>query len=743
MGAAVSKEAHPGTPIHQLMNDTLSSTRKPTAQEHAQQSVPGKRAQHTETTSAVKKKPAPSSRANGQLPRPKHVYENLSKAQRTRAGPRSNDTYEIPPMPKKSIKAKNARLPAKLAKGKAALMPGVGVAENLGVDVDKDEPQASQVVVDGSAEHKIEQEAPTRKVTRITPKGAAKRNAQGQQTENNDSFTFTRLAKPDGKQARAQSDGRNLRSRGGDVVLESVDWDRRPEVVAREKRKNASSSAEQRSSQELTASTGLSSTRGNTGNSRDTRNEPNAEPEQIRSDDAHKDQVGTMDHTAGTHDEPAASEGAGQMGSDRDESDETNKDIPTSAQRQNDNDTSPAREPQDFNEDQLPLDEQSDFEPSGSEDVDSEAVDEEQAEAENGDDDQGEAGKSGISVQAGEVGEAVEAGEAINQESGDESDEGSDVESDGSVSSIGVAEGGLFGQAGSLRVIRKALKRVGIQTKKNKMIKHEVELTTKIVKGIVRLTEKAIELRVNLEAVESQASAEFKTLFKKYRCRVREIREDLGLIKQENAGSEKKPMIEEIYAHAIPKLVQLLIVLLRSHGDAEYVESSLLKDDIRAMNIILDLGAKATNWKPRPDPVLTLVSPIGNDVIPPLRTIREAFCREVRRREDEIRREQFRIDGESAERERAIADQLQAEQERLDTERARRSWREAADRAWRSTDPIARYHEKRDQTSSSRASSVNDAVLPQPTPNGTHAWTIDENIALLEGLQRFRGISHS
>ncbi|KAI9793160.1 MAG: hypothetical protein M1835_007416 [Candelina submexicana] len=700
MGVTLSKEAQAErqqqAAPHELLNNALrypSTREKHIPQEAAQLSSASQQARsprkrkapisRTARTSAANGESASAARSNGQLRRLPYLHEDMSKAKPKKAGIRSDDVYEITATPPKSNRAYSARLSAKLGRKKAELMPGVGVAQGgESVSVDGDGKEASPLVLDDAAEHDMDQEAPKRSVTRVVPVKAAKHISHGQQTETDGSFAFTRSAESTEQSARSQGVDRILRNRDRDIKVAPDDWSKRPETTARKRLETVASTA----GRELVT------------------NQPPFHD------------VSPSHTSVG---EPSTRIDANQVEGEEelidltpDECDLPEEEAPTSTQPP-DNDNGPPLTGLEGNEGrESQSSKQPESERSGSEDTRSESENENQAEFHDGDEDE-----------EGESGDTEE----------------SDGESDGSVSSLGVAVEGLFGQAENFRTIREALRRVGIQKKKDRMIKHKIELSTKEVKGIVKLTAEAIELCTELELIgaEEAQKEEIQTLWRKYRRRIFEVKEDVGHITHERAGTKSQAMIEDIYAHAIPKLVQLLIVLVRSHGDAERVESTSLMDDIRATDIILQLGEKASKWVVRPDPELTIVKPIMKGVLPCVRTIRMAFHEEMRKRKGDIRNEEIRKDRERAERKRVIEAQHRAEQHRLDVECSRKNVHEGATKAIMTTDYQSKYRQTRDKASSSQAIYSNADIVRPTTPNDKSVWTDAEDYALVEGLIRF------
>ncbi|KAI9702893.1 MAG: hypothetical protein M1836_008107 [Candelina mexicana] len=823
MGVTLSKEAQAEqqqqAAPHELLNNALRSpsTRgKHISQDAAQllsasqqAQSPRKQKAHfssTISTSADKGESTSAARSNGQLRRPSYLHEDMSKAKPKKARTRRDDVYDITATPRKSNRANNARLPVKVRRKKAELMPGVGVTQGgESVSVDGDGKEASPLILDNATEPDMGQEAPKRSVTRTVPIKAPKHISHGQQTETDGSFAFTRSAESIEQSAKSQEVRRVLRKRGLDIEVEPVDWSKRPETTARERLETVTSTAgrerftnqppandrspSQRSAGEPSTRTDGTQVEGEDlqlvgayGEQERTSTPMNAQsasalfkreqykdvrtqyprrsggeftlqnlhifiaqrllisvfieaeiqkilskrwsdlsegqrqPYQVMAladQERHKTEMANyqLSLAARTLDGPGFSGNEEVIDVTPDEDDLPEEEAPTSTQPP-DNDNSPPLTGVEGNEGKEPQSSnQPEFERSGSEDTGFRPENEDQAEFQ--DEDEDEEGQSGDT-------------------------EESDGESDVSVSSLGVAVEGLFGQADNFRTIREALRRVGIQKKKDRMIKHKIELSTKEVKGIVKLTAEAIELCTELESIGAEAQEEeIKTLWRKYRRRIFEVKEDVGHITHERAGTKSQAMIEDIYAHAIPKLVQLLVVLVRSHGDAERVESTLLMDDIRAMDIILQLGEKASKWGVRPDPDLTIVKPIVIDVIPCIRTIRMAFHKEMRKRKEDIRNEELRRDRERAERKREIEAQHRAEQHRLDVECSRKNVHEGATRAIMTTDYQSKYRQTRDKASSSQAIHSNADVVRPITPTDKSVWSDDEDFALLEGLIRF------
>ncbi|KAI9718744.1 MAG: hypothetical protein M1812_003918 [Candelaria pacifica] len=808
MGAALSKEdqAELRQPLkpHELLNETLQPS--PARNQHVPQADaerasvaervprraglrPGKLPQSSIAPTSTNTASALDAKSKGQLQRPRHLYEDIPKAQSSKAETRGNDIYAIAPTPKKSNKASNARLPAGLARKKAAFMPGSGASQ---VDLDDegggDEEEPLPLAVEDPAELELEQEAPTSSVTRITPKKAAKITTQEPQTDSNDSFAFRRSSKPKENKTRSQSGGRTLRNRGDVVELVAVDWGRKPEHVARKRLDNTASTE----IAPLTARTnplGSSSTQRGAGELRASSNGPQHEAEPLQPSGTHWKEDRTMIPKAPLKAQPASAiynreqvrnmrakhpmrstafinlklrpkrwstlneaqrrpyeakasrdreryeaemasyhlshgtEAPAESASPEEDEpidmnhsdyDSPDEEVPTSAQPENDRSSSPLEKVLGDEEDQLQSGEQSHSSPSVGEEENLEPEDEEQSEAE------------------------IEDERKDEDDDRSSSSESSDGESNGTVSSMDVAVEGLFGQAENIITIRKALKRVGIQTNKDRLIKHKIKLRTMTIKKIVRLTTEAIELRREINAAGSGApNDEYERLNMESRRRVGEIQNDVHRINEEEIGDEREPMIKEIYAHGLPKLVLFLLEQVRSHAHASHVETRLLKNDIKLINIILELNDKASNWKPRPDSQLTIVKPITNGVIPPLRSLRLAFYEELSKRRENAEKARKQTERTRARLEQEQEDRIQAEQFKIDLDRERKQRSLTADQEYRRTDPHTNYHKSRNQPPSSQTNSSIPDSIRQTTPLDKSIWTEEEKFTLLEGLMRF------
>lgn len=166
---------------------------------------------------------------------------------------------------------------------------------------------------------------------------------------------------------------------------------------------------------------------------------------------------------------------------------------------------------------------------------------------------------------------------------------------------------------------------VGVSKVKNVTTKGKPQLETQAIKALVEQVRKISRIY--------KASGQRGELAPE----VRELERQVDLIDEDKAGN-KKCEIQDIYAHAIPKMVFMLDKAL----DAREADCSRpdhirgLAEIIRLQDSVIRLCKKARDWKADPDTDRSIKKSTTQKIFPYLRSLRKTLSKELERRKRDV-----------------------------------------------------------------------------------------------------------
>ncbi|KAI9835921.1 MAG: hypothetical protein M1819_001819 [Sarea resinae] len=339
--------------------------------------------------------------------------------------------------------------------------------------------------------------------------------------------------------------------------------------------------------------------------------------------------------------------------------------------------------------------------------------------------------------------------------------------------------GSLYGQRRNLKKALEALNEIGVQRVGERNIRHRIVLGTKTIEELVSSALDAEKTYQRL--AEQDPSAVSETALAESLLSVQEKLDDIENVISsfdEYAGDKKTEMIQDIFAHAIPGMVHLLLAAIGYHGKMDHIDTTSLSEITKITDLICSLYERANHtrelWQVKLDSALHLINPSRQHVYPSIRSIRDVLNKELEKRSKDSRRKEeeqaLQLSYEAAEEEaaRKRAEELRLKDERHLTLNKQLAQIRAKDEArelsrllqrkhfypYNSSPPIMDLvmptqnnsrtgrrgysgkarHNHRNGISVSAADMSRDDWSP-----GEEKWSDEELTALMDGLQLFTG----
>ncbi|KAL8845494.1 MAG: hypothetical protein Q9176_000130 [Flavoplaca citrina] len=179
----------------------------------------------------------------------------------------------------------------------------------------------------------------------------------------------------------------------------------------------------------------------------------------------------------------------------------------------------------------------------------------------------------------------------------------------------------VLGQENAWAKIKEARREIGVSTTKGDKVKNIPKLDTEQGKELISIIKTATQVYFSPDQDDSNVQSQ--QAFKEVDRYVKDLSEEAC------AGEERK-VVQDLYAHAVPKLVQSLETVLRASSThlKQRNDTSTLKEVIGLQNILIRLCDKAREWKVKPQSSSPIIQPtrrIRRHVI----DMRNAFRKEL------------------------------------------------------------------------------------------------------------------
>lgn len=150
--------------------------------------------------------------------------------------------------------------------------------------------------------------------------------------------------------------------------------------------------------------------------------------------------------------------------------------------------------------------------------------------------------------------------------------------------------------------INKARRAIGVSTTKGGKVKNIPKLHTEQGKELVTIIKTATQLY--LSADQDDSNVQSQQAFK-------ELDRHIKNLSEESCADEESEVVQDLYAHAIPKLVRLLKTVLRARSThlKPRSDTSTLKEVIGLQDTLIRLCDKAREWKAKPKTPSPIIQP--------------------------------------------------------------------------------------------------------------------------------------
>ena len=316
--------------------------------------------------------------------------------------------------------------------------------------------------------------------------------------------------------------------------------------------------------------------------------------------------------------------------------------------------------------------------------------------------------------------------EEDNESSPEEIEQNFEKRIEDSVESIGIE---MFGQKANWATVLEGALEVGLFRQKGKQVKRLPKIQTRTLDDMATLIS---EVKTTYESLLSYQGLDHdnRTGYREQLVAgLGDIKDSIAEISETAAGNKSREMIQDIYAHAIPSLVNLLKVALRcrTRDYSQEHDIDALKEIVGLQRSILDLCEKAAGWKAKPLTKRPIINSTTKKIYPSLRKINKTFQKKLDERELEWALKEQDDCLRRLREKRFEQDLQQKEKQKREREESRR--RIAEDLA--SQMPLA------DRSSRIQFNNDNTGLGPSshqhPSPN---IWTDAEIHELLVQLQR-------
>ena len=244
----------------------------------------------------------------------------------------------------------------------------------------------------------------------------------------------------------------------------------------------------------------------------------------------------------------------------------------------------------------------------------------------------------------------------------------------------------LFGQQDKWQKVLSAARSIGIVKKGHARRRHKIPLETQTIKNFIDGVREASECYQSLAAYNSPDDYVDDIVESRLLDHLDWLGTKMEDLEESQADRNKSSIIQDIYAHAIPKLVFLInrAFLARSALYSAPGDTQRIQEIIWLLELTIDLCQKAMSWKAAPKTELPIKSQTRKVIFPSLRLICDAFETELEDRTSEkrkMREEAVRAEGYQAREVRWLE---QEEKSRRERERRQRRGAEDALRISRS-----------------------------------------------------------
>lgn len=287
----------------------------------------------------------------------------------------------------------------------------------------------------------------------------------------------------------------------------------------------------------------------------------------------------------------------------------------------------------------------------------------------------------------------------------------------------------LFGQESAWAAVLDGAQSVGISISGDESLPR---LKSRMIKKLAKTTELAESLFKGLLPEQDVNEVNQDKLQVQLGETLAEITESVTKLDEAATGKEASTVINDIYAHAIPKLVFMLQSALRCRT-SDYINSDdteTLQAMISIQDTILLLCEKAAEWRIRPDSETPIVRPTRQKMRPNLREVRKAFQAELNRRQRLTMQKQ---------RERMIAEAHERRFEKITKENVENE-RKRKEKAIKIKEDLDRTRRRLGLQPRERLTSQNRVGGEHEDENPGHLdssnqWTDEQNLELMVQLQ--------
>lgn len=187
----------------------------------------------------------------------------------------------------------------------------------------------------------------------------------------------------------------------------------------------------------------------------------------------------------------------------------------------------------------------------------------------------------------------------------------------------------LFGKEAAWNTILEGARMVGVTKNQHDWTQVLPPLTTKAMRSLVSNAQKAgNQFEILIETREGENYEQINDTERRLAKNLNDIKKQVETVSE--VGSQKSEVITDIYAHAIPTLVETLRWGLRCQTNhySRPDDFEKLKSIISLQDTLLLLCSKASLWEAKTKSVAPIINATRNKIFPYLRDLREAFANE-------------------------------------------------------------------------------------------------------------------
>ena len=189
-----------------------------------------------------------------------------------------------------------------------------------------------------------------------------------------------------------------------------------------------------------------------------------------------------------------------------------------------------------------------------------------------------------------------------------------------------------FGQQASWEKVLESAMSIGRSARNGVVEYAKPRLVTTAIKSLVQLSSELRQVYVeygvlyaNRNQQDESSSARLTALRNDVNQRLKQLNRIIAGIHEDGSDHEKRTLIRDIYAHAIPELVLLLNEVFLCYLIAAPVRHSGLKASLWVHGMVLDLCRKAVQWVAQPDTDRLIRRPTRESIFSALRKMRTVF----------------------------------------------------------------------------------------------------------------------